>query len=185
MHPWIELFFRFGYIVRGVIYTIPGLLALKMALGAHGGTVTQTGAIQMIGRQPLGRVLLVLVAIGLAGYALWGIFRAVFDPLHKGRSATGLAKRFGFTMSALAYAGLLAATIRLLTRHHAATQDWSISLLAEPYGHWLVGVIGVLWVAGSGIGEIVRGWRGSFEKDLALERVSPAERGLELGRAHV
>ena len=184
---WLERFLRFGYIVRGVIYMIPGVLALRLAFGVHGRAITQTGAIEVIGRQPLGRVLLFVVAFGLAGYALWGVLRSVFDRLDKGHSPGALAKRFGFAMSALAYAGLLAATLRLLAvagTQPSGQQDWSAQLLAAPFGALLVGVIGVCWIVGSGILEVARGWRGSFERDLESEHMSAAERRVahSLGR---
>ena len=186
-NPWIERLERFGLIVRGVIYFLPGLLALRLALGTHGAAMTQTGAIEMIGHQPFGRALLMAVAIGLAGYALWGVIRAVFDPLHKGHSPRGLAKRFGFAMSALAYSGLLAATLGYLAgdlSHVAKPYDWSAGLLAKPFGAWLVGIIGLCWIAGAGIAEIVRGWRGSFEEDLDRGRMGPGEHrwAMRLGR---
>lgn len=174
---------RFGYIVRGVIYIMPGVLALQLALRAHGGAITQTGAIQMIGQQSGGRVLLIAVAVGLAGYALWGVFRAALDPLHKGHSPKGLAKRSGFAMSALAYAGLFAATLRFLAGalpHTASQRDWSVGLLEKPFGAWLVGIIGVCWIAGAGIGEIARGWKAGFEEDLALERMGATESRLAI-----
>ena len=186
-HAWIEGFSRFGYVVRGAIYLIPGVLALEQALGAHGAAITQTGAIEMIGQQPLGRILLIVVAFGLAGYTQWGVIRAVLDPLHQGHSSRGLARRFGYAMSALAHAGLLAATLRYLSIALPLTgshQDWSTELLARPFGAWLVGIIGVCWIAGSGIGEIARGWRGGFKQDLAFERMGSFERrwSVPLGR---
>jgi hypothetical protein len=186
-NQWIERLARFGLIVRGIIYFVPGVLALQLALGAGGGAVTQTGAIEMIGHQPFGRGLLIATAIGLAGYALWGVVRAVFDPLHKGHSATGLAKRFGFATSALAYAGLLSATLRYLAgalSHMAQPYDWTAGLLVRPFGAWLLGIIGLCWIGGAGIAEIARGARGAFKEDLDLGRVSPAERrwAMRLGR---
>jgi hypothetical protein len=183
---WIMRLARFGYIVRGIIYLVPGVLALRLALGTHGAAMTQSGAIEMIGHQPYGRVLLVAVAVGLAGYSLWGVIRVVFDPLHKGHSPRGIAQRFGFATSALAYAGLLVATLRLLTgpQHHMAKPyDVSAGLLAKPFGVWLFVSIALFWIV-AGIGEIARGWRGSFKEDLDLGRVGPAERGwaMRLGR---
>jgi hypothetical protein len=118
---------------------------------------------------------------------LWGVIRAVFDPLRKGHTPRGLAKRFGFATSALAYASLLVATLRYLAgalTHIAKPYDWTAGLLAEPFGAWLLGIIGLCWIAGAGIGEIARGWRGSFEEDLDLARMGPAERwwATRLGR---
>jgi hypothetical protein len=183
-NPWIERLARFGLIVRGVIYVVPGVLALQLAVGTHGAAMTQTGAIEIIGHQPFGRVLLVAVAIGLAGYALWGVIRVVFDPLRKGRSPRGLAKRVGYATSALAYASLLFATLRYLggaLQHIAKPTDWTAGLVAKPFGAWLLGIIGLCWIAGAGISEIVRGWRGSFEEDLDLGRMGPTERRWAMG----
>jgi hypothetical protein len=177
-NPWIERFARYGLVVRGIIYVLPGVLALKLALGTHGGAMTQTGAIESIGHQPFGRILLVAVAVGLAGYSLWGVIRAVFDPLHKGHSPGGLAARFGFVTSALAYFSLLMVTLRIVAGPASRVgrpYDWIAAVLAKPLGAWLVGIIGLCWIAGAGIAEIVRGWRGSFERDLDPARMGPAE----------
>jgi hypothetical protein len=59
-----------------VIYAIIGTLAIKVALGSGGRTTNQQGALDTIARQTFGKVLLILVAVGLAGYALWRLFRA-------------------------------------------------------------------------------------------------------------
>lgn len=184
-NPWIVRLARFGFIVRGIIYFVPGVLALRLAFGTHGAAMTQTSAIEMIGHQQFGRVLLIAVAIGLAGYSLWGVIRAVFDPLHKGHSLRGLAQRFGFATSALAYAGLMIATLGNLAgaQHMAKPNDLTAGLLAKPFGLWLFAIIGLFWIV-AGMGEIARGWRSSFKEDLDLGRVGPTERrwAMLLGR---
>jgi hypothetical protein len=178
-NPWIIRLARFGLVVRGVVYIVPGVVALRLALGTHGAAMTQTSAIEVIGHQPFGLALLVAVAVGLAGYSLWGVIRVVFDPLQKGHSPRGLAKRFGFATSALAYASLVAVTVRVLTSALHQTPkpyDWTAGLLSKPFGAWLLAIIGLCWIAGSGIGEIARGWSGSFREDLDLASVGPVER---------
>jgi uncharacterized protein DUF1206 len=62
---------RAGFVSRGLIYGIIGILAIKLALGAGGKATNQQGALKAIAQQPFGEFLLILVAIGLAGYALW------------------------------------------------------------------------------------------------------------------
>ncbi len=186
-NPWIERLARFGHVVRGIIYFLPGALALKLALGQHGQTTTQAGAIDLIAQQPLGWLLLPAVAVGLAGYSMWGLVRAVFDPLRRGHSPVGLAQRFGYAMSAIAYAGLLAATLRYLAgalSHVAPAQDWTVGLLGQPFGALLVGIVGACWILGSGLPQIVEGWRAGFARDLALERMGARERrwAMRLGR---
>ncbi len=71
-----ELLSRAGFVARGLVYGIIGILALKLALG-HGGKLTnQQGALHTVAHQPFGKVLLTLVAIGLGGYSLWRLVRA-------------------------------------------------------------------------------------------------------------
>jgi len=175
----IESLARLGYVVRGIIYVLPGVLALQVALGRPGREISPLAAIQMIGHERFGQILLVAVAVGLAGYAVWGVVRAVFDPLRKGRSLGGLAQRAGFAVSAMAYVGLLVATFRLVTaplsqgKHPA---DWTTLMPASPLGSWLLVIIGVCWIIGAGLAQIVAGWRSTFEVDLATERMTHFER---------
>src|SRR5512135_635340 len=82
--PLMIALVRAGFAARGVIYGVIGLLAIQVAINGRGKITDQTGAIATIGAQPAGHFLLILVAIGLAGYALWGLIRAVFDPFGKG-----------------------------------------------------------------------------------------------------
>ena len=183
---WVRYFMRFGQIVRGIIYVVLGALALRLALGTRGEEMSETGAIETIGQQPLGGTLLLGVAVGLAGHALWGVIRAVLDPLRKGDSPLGIAQRLGFAASAVAYAGLLFFTIGFIVGslpQAARSIDWTAKLLAMPFGAWLVGMVGMCWIAVAGI-QIVRGWRGQFVCDLDLDRRSAAERrwAVSLGR---
>ena len=68
---------RAGFAARGTVYVIIGILAIKLALGSGGTSANQQGALRTIAAQPFGKVLLVLVATGLGGYALWRLTRAV------------------------------------------------------------------------------------------------------------
>lgn len=105
-NPWVERLARFGYLMRGVVYATIGVLALQLALGTGGQATTQSGAIAMLGSQPFGKGLLILIVVGLASYSLWGFIRALFDPLHRGHDSKGMVARIGFAFNGLAY-GLL------------------------------------------------------------------------------
>jgi len=186
--PWLQGLFRVGYIARGLVYLVPGVLALRLVIGAHGAMVAQSGTIGVIGRQPLGRLLLLPFAACLGAYALWGMDRAILDPLRKGYSVQGILKRMGYAMSALAYVGLLAATIhafRSAAPHAAKDRDWGAELLAKPGGALLLGIVGVGWIVGAGFVQIAEGWRGTFKDDLALERMGPDERRWAARLGHV
>ena len=175
----IERMVRLGYVVRGIIYLVPGVLALQMALGGPGQSISPLTAIELIGHEPFGRLLLVGIGVGLAGYALWGVIRAVFDPLRKGRSSSGLAQRIGYAISAVAYMGLLVATFQYATgplSHIGPPSDWTAAFVAKPLGAWMVAIIGLCWIVGAGLAQIVSGWRGTFIADLRIERMSRSER---------
>ncbi|HTM57823.1 MAG TPA: DUF1206 domain-containing protein [Candidatus Udaeobacter sp.] len=165
----LEALMRFGYVVRGALYVIPGLLALGLATGRHRTEMTPAAAIQAIGHQPFGRVLLAVVAIGLLGYSLWGFARSLFDALGKGGSLHGLAQRFGYLTSALAYGGLLVLTLHLILHSDPGeSSSWVVRVRALPLGAWVLGAIGVGWIIGAGLLQIVSGWRRTFEADLDL-----------------
>jgi Domain of Unknown Function (DUF1206) len=74
--PLFEALARAGYVARGVVYALIGVLAIRLADGVAAPKPNQQGAMQQIAHQPFGHALLVLTAIGLAGYALWRFAQA-------------------------------------------------------------------------------------------------------------
>ena len=98
--PLMETLTRIGYGARGLIYITMGLLAVQVALGKGGALASPQGAIAAIGKQPAGLVLLWVILVGIIAYAVWGVVRAVFDPLQKGHDTKGLLARGGFLVSA-------------------------------------------------------------------------------------
>jgi diacylglycerol kinase family enzyme len=179
-HPWVERFLRFGFVIRGVVYLLVGGLALRLALGRGGAALTQRQVIEMLGHEPFGHALLVAVAVGLAGYTLWGLIRAALDPLERGRTPHAVARRLGYLSSGLGYGALFAITLGMLAGGvtRGSSTDWLARVLRWPAGPWIVGVVGLGWVAGAGISEIVKAWRGTFRGDLRLEFMGPHEHHL-------
>ena len=79
---------RAGFVARGVIYLLVGVLALQIAFGEHGQQADRQGALAEIAQRPFGAVLLWALGIGLAGMALWRLSEAVFGAAGPdGRSA--------------------------------------------------------------------------------------------------
>ncbi|ULH17692.1 DUF1206 domain-containing protein (plasmid) [Deinococcus sp. KNUC1210] len=148
--PGLEGLARLGYAGKGVLYLTIGLLALLQATHRPGGEVTdQRGAMTAIDHLPGGSFLLILLGLGLAGYAVWQVIRALLDPERQGHSPHGLIKRAGYLLSAGSYLALaIAATVRMPTRGTGAqTRDWTAQLLHLPGGRILVGLIGVAVLA--------------------------------------
>jgi Domain of Unknown Function (DUF1206) len=111
--PKFEWLARTGLVARGVVYGVIGILALKLAVGAGGKTTNQQGALSTIAREPLGKVLLVVVAVGLAGYATWRLVRAAVG--HGTQEKDSGFERVAAAASGLAYAALCVTAVKILT----------------------------------------------------------------------
>lgn len=185
-HPWVGYMARLGYVARGLLYVMTGVLALQVATGAGERETDQPGALRALATSPLGTTLLVAMAVGLAGYALWGFVRAIFDPLGKGSDAKGLAQRGGFLVSGVAHASLLAGAVRLLAGR-AGSQDGGEAatsqtawLMGQPLGVWLVGLVGLL-IIGAGVAELYLAYSKDFRKNLRQEIMGTHEVALATG----
>lgn len=174
---WVERLARFGYGTKGVVYAIIGILAVMAAFGAGGKTTGSKGAIRTIAAQPFGQILLILVAIGLLGYVIWRFVQAIKDPANKGTDAKGILTRIGYAINGFGYAGLAlyAANLALGSGGGGgggnSRQDWTARLLAQPFGRWLVGIIGLL-VIGLGIYKIYKAYKIKFRKKLNLRELN-------------
>lgn len=177
--PLMEAVTRLGYGVRGLIYIIMGLLAVQVALGKGGGLASQQDAIAAIGKQPAGLILLWVVLIGLISYAVWGVVRAVLDPLHKGHDIKGLVARFGFLVSAFGYAILVLPTYRSITggsqtASGSQTQKFFTSIMAMPWGRWAIGILGLAVLAG-GLYQIYLGSKAGFDRQFQIYALTAKE----------
>ena len=176
---WVEGLARFGYVVRGLLYIVVGILAVQVAFGAGGATTDKKGAIEVIGAQPFGKFLLVIMLVGLVGYSLWGLVRAFLDPLKRGTKPKGLAQRAGYLVSALAYGSLIAPTFSFIqgggqSGGSQGSPDLTAKLLSVPFGQWLVAIFGLVGMVG-GLGQMWLAVTADFEKDLKTGEMSANE----------
>ena len=168
--PLMELLTRIGYGTRGLIYVTIGILAVDVAVGKGGALASPQGAIAAIGKQPAGLIFLWVVLLGLISYALWGVVRAVYDPLHKGHDTKGLLARFGFLASAFGYAILVWPTYGYITgasttTSGSGTQKFIASIMAMPWGRWAIGILGLAVLAG-GLYQIYLGFKADFDRQF-------------------
>lgn len=176
---WVERLARFGYISKGIVYAIVGLLAVQVAFGTGGRTTDTKGALQTIVNQPFGKFLLALVAIGLIGYVIWRFIQAIQDPEHQGHDAKGLMKRIGYAINGFVYAGLALSAVKIVIGsggggNSNSTEDWTARLLSQPFGRWLVATGGVLIVA-LGFYQFYKAFSAKFRRELNLSELSNTE----------
>jgi hypothetical protein len=176
--PWVERLARFGYMTKGLVYAIIGILAAQAAFGAGGQTTGSSGVLTEIVSQPFGQILLGIVAVGLVGYALWRLLEAIIDPDHQGTDAKGIGKRIGYALSGIIYGGLAWTAIQILMGSGGgggnSTQHWTARLMAQPFGRWLVALVGIGIIA-FGLYQIYKGVSAKFRKKLSLHEMSDSE----------
>lgn len=170
----VEMLARLGYAARGVVYGLVGGLALLAAIGSGGQTGGSRSALQTLLSQPFGKVWLGLIALGLLGFCIWRVIEALTDADRHGTDVKGWAVRIGHLISGGIYAGLAASALGLAMGWDSggggedqATQDWTGWLLAQPFGQWLIGLVGAA-VIGAGGAFAWKAWRGDVIKNLAV-----------------
>lgn len=184
-HPTLELLERLGYVARGVLYAVMGALALGLALGVGGLATDQSGSLVFLTSGPLGKLMLLGVAVGLAAYAIWGFVRAIFDPLNRGQDARGILDRLGFVWSGISYAALAVFAFQLFAGSgqiaaRDSTQTTIARILAYPAGEWAAVAIGLVAI-GVGIYQFVMAYTASFKKDLKRSEMTKAQEDFVVG----
>lgn len=181
--PWVERLARVGYAAKAVVYIVIGFLALG-ALSSRREAPDSEGAMAAIVRQPFGKTLLVIIAIGLLGYALWRVIEAFVDPQGKGDGVKGLGWRGWMVGRGLFHAALAWQAISFVMRGgggasgEGETDRNAQTIMSAPFGPWLVVLLG-LGIAGYGIGQIVMAVKGKLAKRLeqgGLRSMSPGVR---------
>jgi len=166
---------RAGFVARGAVYAIIGVLALKLAIGQGGKLTNQEGAFRTLAHQPFGKYLLTLVAIGLGGYSLWRLVRAAIG--HGPEGADKGFDRLAALGSGIAYGVLCALAVEILlgSGSSASPKKSTAGIFGWPGGTWIVGSAGALLV-GIALYQGDRGITKKFLKDSKVEEMSSSVR---------
>ncbi|WP_245157563.1 DUF1206 domain-containing protein [Brevundimonas sp. A19_0] len=169
----LEALARFGYGARGFVYVSIGVILMLTAHDLTRQTAGSTGVVESLARQPFGRVWLFTLGVGLWSFVLWRVLQSVFDADNEGRDLKAIAKRVGQGISGVVY-GLLASTVfEVLDEVYAnptageaaENQEKARALMELPFGQILLIGVGLV-ILGVGIGNVVRGIRNDFGRDL-------------------
>jgi hypothetical protein len=176
-----EVLTRVGFVARGLIYGIIGLLAIQVAIHAGNKQADQQGAMATIEHQPFGHALLVAVAIGLGAYSLWRFVQAFNGVGPEGGGDHSTFGRLAAFASGVAYAALCLLAVQILVgsgssssgsrNPHKATAgalDW-------PGGQWIVGAVGA-GLIGVGLYQGYKGISKRFLKEDKVDEMGPTTR---------
>jgi len=173
---WLNALGRVGLVAKGASYALVGILAIKLAADSGGTATSRQGALHTLAQQSFGKVLLIVLALGFAAYAVWRFAQAFFDKNNDGDGANGLAKRAGYFGRGAIYAGLTYSTIKILSGSAEQSQNQkahktAATLLSWPAGKWIVGAAGLVLI-GVGLWNGYRALEKKFLKNWKTERMS-------------
>lgn len=178
--PWVERAARIGFFAIGTVYIIAGGLTAFAALGGGGDATDRREALSFILEKPFGKFVLVLMAIGLAGYAFWRILSGIIDSDRRGNDLKGWSARGGAIASGIIY-GLLTIEIIRMTRGRSSsgggdgTAHWVSRVMDWPFGRSLVVIAGLIIVI-VGVYQLRRAWKSDLSKRLDLGALEPGTR---------
>lgn len=157
-----QLFTRLGFVARGLLYIVIGVLVL-----GTGRTEDLTGALEYLGRG-IGRVLLIVMAAGMATYGLWRMADAAFGIENAGREWKAKRKRAAAGGIGAIYLYLSYKAVRVLIAGRAGTmtpEDQADTVLDLPGGS-VVLAFASLVLAVAGANQIRKAGKCSFLRRL-------------------
>lgn len=190
----LELWARLGYAARGLVYLFLGWIAFST-----GRALSTDDAVAEVEKLPASALLLVLLAAGMFGYALFKLYAAAIDLDYKGDDTKGRLARIGGAIGGLAYIGLGWFALKVLVGDEDARpgraagssdapQEVAVDVAQTPGGDWLL-MLGAGIVIGIAIGQLVIAWKASFMDQMPrcpgfarpLGRLGHAARALVIG----
>jgi hypothetical protein len=141
----MELLARWGLASVGVSFGLVGVLAFLKAIGIGGASTDRQGALARIGETGWGKAVLIIIAIGFAGYAVWRFVLAITGETVENDEHKSVMKRIGYAARGIFYSALTVGVLKLLfgssasggNRHKEAAK-----VLSWPGGAWILAGVG-------------------------------------------
>jgi hypothetical protein len=168
---------RLGLAARASLYLLIGGLALLLAAGHSSSETDQRGAMQQLNRHTPGHLLLWLIAVGLAAYALWRFSEAAVGVPGEGRAVGPRVKSFarGCIYTFFSFSAFQVVLDESSGSQAGQQENLSATVMRHSGGRLAVGIVGVV-VAAVGIALVVEGLTRKFEKNLHLTSAAPETR---------
>jgi len=182
-HPVLEALARAGFVGYGVMHLLVAWLAVQIAFGRPAPEGDQSGAMATLAAKPLGRWLVIAIAVGLAAMALWQVLEALVG--HRAeRGGVRTAERFLSAGRTIVYAYFSVTAVKVVQNAAASSADSQQALAARLLssgGGRIVVILAGAAVAIGGAGLIWYGATRHFEKHLTFGAAGADARHLVTG----
>ncbi|QYJ67842.1 DUF1206 domain-containing protein [Flavobacterium litorale] len=164
---------RIGLITKGIVYCLLGAIAFMATFNINGQSVnnaSKKGVLDFLDKQTGGQILLAVLALGLVCYSIWRFIEFVRTLKDSGKEdKKDKVKSVRYLFSGISY-GLLAVSVIKRVLNSASSsgnkkQDVVRTIMQEPAGQWLIGVVALGFVA-VGIYQIYYGYSEKFKKHV-------------------
>jgi hypothetical protein len=184
---WLKGLARVGLIAYGLVYLLMGWLALQLAWGGRSKSPDPSGAFGTLAEQPLGRILLAVIAVVLVALGVWQAGEAAWG--HRNLDGIGrLRERFvsGFWACVYSGFGVRSAWVAFVpTASGSGSQRAAkVGVLSWPGGQTLVVMTGLV-VLCIGLAAGFKGITQSFSEEIDTSRLSSTGRKAVLNLGQV
>lgn len=174
----LEYVARAGFVGYGIVHLLFAWIAVQVAFGGSKQESDQSGALQSLAGNGFGKALLVLIAVGMVGLAVWQGFEAAIGESGP-QTKTAIAERVVSGIRAVLYLSLAWYAVKVLRGAKSSMaqnqENKSAGIMAHDGGRWLIGLVGLV-VLGVGIGMVVFGLKKKFLEHLNTAEMAPSVR---------
>jgi hypothetical protein len=165
---WMDHAIRAGLVAYGVVHLLVGWLALQLAFGEKEDSASNSGALHYLAQQPMGGVLVWLIAVGMFLLVLWRLLEFAFGFRDESDDAKRWRKRATSLFKAVIYGAIGWSAVQVATHSGGGgggTDSTTAKLMDLPGGQLIVGLVG-LAIIGYGGSLVYRGWTEKFREHL-------------------
>lgn len=108
-----------GFISKGIIYVVIGVLSLLASLQLGGKSSGTSQALTFLKKQPFGQIMLLFIGVGLLCYSFWMFLQSIKDPENMGSDRKAKSRRFGLFTTGLVYT-----VVAIMAFYHLFTSSY-------------------------------------------------------------
>ena len=165
---WMDHAIRAGLVAYGVVHLLVGWLALQLAFGEKEDSASNSGALHYLAQQPMGGVLVWMIAVGMFLLVLWRLLEFAFGYRDESDDTKRWRKRATSLFKAVIYGVIGWSAVQVATGSGGGgggTDSTTAKLMDLPGGQLIVGAVG-LAIIGYGGSLVYRGWTEKFREHL-------------------
>lgn len=167
---WLDRAVQLGLVAYGVVHLMVGWLALQLAFGDRSESASNAGALHALVEQPLGGVLIWIIAVGMFLLVVWRLLEFALGHRDQQDTTTRWRKRLASLGKGVLYGvlGWSAVKVALGDGSKDGTDSTTARLMDLPGGRFIVAGVGVAVIAYAGV-LAWRGWSEKFTEHLDAE----------------